>query len=278
MFITTFRGRGHAWQMKERLLNNPDWYIDVRDITQTSEIDGSPIITLEDVEKDRREGMKESLIQQEYFCNPDAVAEGAIYGKQVEELNKDAPRQNAMWNPNKPVYAVWNFDLPIFAACVYVQPGTTPIILDAKIWENVTLAEAVANCYRQPFPVQKHLIHNRHQELVQTLADLDIYPDVVHNGGHYIKTTATANFLNSCVIRGDKCVDLLDALGGYVRREHFNSQAADLVFSEDPVVSWHMRLAEAVETWAVWDYHALGNTWSKDPDYSTLDRIARTIL
>lgn len=278
MFITTFRGRNHAWQMYKNLQDNKDWYIDKRDITQTSELDGSPIISLDDVEKDRAEGMRESLIQQEYFCNPKAVAEGAIYGKQIEQLHLDTTRQQAVWNPNKPVYAVWNFDLPIFAACLYVQPGTPNIVLDAKTWEDVTLGEAVANCYKQPFPIQKHLINSKHAEMVPLLADLDVFPDISYTSGDYIRTSASASVLNSCVTRGAHCDAFMDALGGYVRKEHFNAQAADLVFSPDAVYSWHSQLSEALETWASWDYHAQGGTWSKDPDYSVQDRIARTII
>lgn len=278
MFITTFRGRNHAWQMMKNLRDNKDWYIDVRDITQTCEVDGSPIISLEDVEKDRAEGMSEALIQQEYFCNPKAVAEGAIYGRQIEQLDSDTSRQKGFWNPNKPVYAVWNFDLPIFAACLYVQPGEPNVILDAKTWDDLTLGEAISYCHKQPFPIQKHLISSKHQELVPLLADLDIYPDVIHNVGDFVKTSASASMLNSCLIAGDKCATFMDALGGYVRSEYFSSQAADLVFSPDAVYSWHTQLSEALETWAAWDYYAQGNTWSKQPDYSTMDRIAKTLL
>lgn len=278
MFITTYRGRGHAWQMVQQLKDNPDWYVDVRDINHTTDIDGIPIINAADVEKDRDEGMPESLIQQEYYCNPDAVAEGSIYGKQVETLRKDVDRHKAVWNPNKPVYAVWNFDLPIFASCIYIQPGSVPAVLDAKTWTFVTLGEAIAECYKQPFPVQNHLIHGHQQELVAQLADLDVYPDVLQHFSSYAATTATASFLNSCHINEAKCELLLDALGGYVRRERFDSQTADLVFGDNPAESWHSQLSEALETWAAWDYYAQGSTWSKAPDYTTQDLIAKTIL
>lgn len=278
MFITTFRGRNHAWQMVQRLKDNPDWFVDVRDITQTSDTEGNPIISNTDVEKDRDEGMPESLIQQEYFCNPEAVAEGSIYGKQVERLRDEKSRHRAVWNPNKPVYAAWNFDLPIFASCVYIQPGPTPVVLDAKTWNFVTLGEAVAECYRQPFPVQKHLIHGSQYDVVRPLAEFDIYPDVLQHYGEFVTTSATAAFLNSCLINGEKCELLLDALGGYVRRERFDSLTADLVFSENAAESWHCQLSRALETWAAWDYYSQGNTWSGKPDYSEMDKIARTIL
>lgn len=278
IFITTYRQRNHAWQMVQQLKDNPEWYVDVRDIHGTTDIDGNPILTDKDMESERAGGMSEAMLQQEYFCNPEAVAEGSIYGKQIEQLRKDESRQKAVWNPNKPVYAVWNFDLPVFASCLYIQPGATPTVLDARIWDFVTLGEAVAECYRQPFPVQKHLIAGEHSDLLPALSDLDIYPDVMRHSSHYAQTTATASFLNSCLINGDKCEIFLDALGGYVRRERFDSQAADLVFSDTPADSWHAQLAEALETFATWDYYANSGGWSKDPDYSIQDRIARTIL
>ena len=130
---------------------------------------------------------------------------------------------------------------------------------------------------RQPFPIQKHLIHNKHQELVPLLADLDIYPDVQFDTGDFIRTSASASMLGNCLVAGEKTEEVLDALGGYVRKEHFSSQAADLVFSPDAVFSWHSQLSEALETWALWDYHAQGGQWSKPPDYSTQDKIARVI-
>ena len=278
IFITTYRGRNHAWQMVQHLKDNPEWYVDVRTIHDTTDIEGKPILTDKDMESERAGGMKEALIQQEYFCNPEAISEGSIYGKQVEALRKDTTRHNAKWNPNKPVYAVWNFDLPIFASCVYVQPGTTPIILDARTWDFVTLGEAIAECHRQPFPIQKHVINSHQGDLVAPMADLDIFPDVSHHNGHFAVTSATAAFLNSCKINRDQCELMLDSLGGYVRRERFDAQAADLIFSENPAASWHCQIARALETWASWDYYAQGNTWSKDPDYSVQDLIARTIL
>lgn len=62
IFISTFRGRNHAWQMYQRLKDNPEWYV----TTQT--IDDTGIITPEQVEADRVSGMSDRLIDQEYYC------------------------------------------------------------------------------------------------------------------------------------------------------------------------------------------------------------------
>jgi len=64
IFISTFRGRNHMWQMYQNLLDNPDWFVSLKTVDDTQ------IITLADIEKERAEGMSERLIQQEYYCKP----------------------------------------------------------------------------------------------------------------------------------------------------------------------------------------------------------------
>lgn len=276
LFISTYRGRNHMWQMVQQLKNNPEWYIDVRTVLDTTDIDGNRIITDEMIEAERASGMSEALVQQEYFCNPEAIAEGSTYGKQVEHLRRDVDRHRAAWNPGKPVYAIWHLDVPIFASCIMAQAGDPPVILDAQTWHFVTLGEAVANAHRHRWPVQKHIIDGAQAELVQAFADLDIRPEVLRNRNEMSAVILTQNLLQRMHLDPGRGELLMDALSGYVRRERFDAQAADLVYSEDHVTSWHRQLTYALETWAQWAYFSAGE-WGPKPDYSNLDRIARTV-
>ena len=164
MFITTFRGRNHAWQMYESLKENPDWYIDKRTIEQTCDIEGNRIITDADVEADRRDGMKESLIQQEYYCNPEATSDGAIYGSEVARLRGDKERHSAVWTPGRPVYCVWSLDVPIQASYVLVQPGLRASILKAHTMQFTTLGDALAHSERHRYPILKHIISGKQRD------------------------------------------------------------------------------------------------------------------
>jgi hypothetical protein len=279
IFISTYRGRNHMWQMTQQLKDNPEWYVDVRSIEQTTDVDGKRILTDEDIQRERDSGMSEALLQQEYYCNPEAVAEGAIYGRQVERLRRETDRHQASWNPNKPVYAVWNFDLPIFASCIYVQPGDyQPVILGAETWHFCTLGEAVANANQHRWPIQNHIIDAEHRGLMPQFADLQLHPQILQHRNALTVTTTTSNFLERCHIQGKECELLLDALAGYVRRERFDAQVADMQYSEHAATSWHQQLAFAVETYAAWAYYSAGDTWGNPPDYTIQDRIARTIL
>ena len=276
VFITTYRGRNHAWQMMQRLKENPEWYCAELDITKTTDVDGQRIITDEDIARERASGMSEAMIQQEYYCNPEAQADGAIYGRESERLRKDESRHQAQWNPSRPVYCVWNIDLPIHASYVLVQPGNPPTILESEVVDFTSLAEALAKAEQHRFPILGHILPDHQREYGAVFNDLDRAPQVLSNANPVLAQTATSSLLERCHIARDKCNLLLDSLGGYVRRERFDQQVATMEWGLDPVDSWHGRLVGALETWAAWDYHA-GTGWLSRPDYRDADRIAKTL-
>lgn len=86
MFITTYRGRNHAYQMVQKLKDNPDWYVDVRTIEDTHRIDGTPVVSQETLQKERDAGMSERMIRQEFYCDPMAALAGAIYGPSMNAI------------------------------------------------------------------------------------------------------------------------------------------------------------------------------------------------
>lgn len=278
IFITTFRGRNHAWQMANNLKDNPDWYIDIRTIEQTQELDGSPIISLADVEKDRRDGMKDSLIQQEYFCDPQAVIDGAIYGRQIGDLQANPNRHRAVWTPDKPTHCVWNIDLPLHASYVVTQPGDVPRILDAGTCDFTTLPEAIAKAEQQSFPITNHILMGEQREIIPHFNDLRRHPEILSNKNKILENVSTSTLLQKCDVDYEKCELLIDAVSGYVRQESFSSQLADIRYSQFPAASWHTQLSYALETAAAWEYHSGNDKWSKAPNYDAHDRIARTIL
>jgi len=274
-FITTFRGRNHAWQMSKTLENNPNWHIDIMTVDQSRDLNGDYIMSPEMIESERAEGMSESLIQQEYYCNPNAVSDGSIYGNQVDHLRNDPSRLMADWNPAKPVYCVWNFDLPVFAAYVIIQGGDRPVILDASQKEFTTLGEAVAHVNRERWPIQRHFIMAHQRELSAPMGELQARPDVLPARNELIATTSTATFLERVRMDGERCDVLLDALSGYVRSERFNPQSASVEFGPDPVMSWHWRLCYPLECFAALDYD--DELWGSKPDYTAADKAIKTV-
>jgi hypothetical protein len=279
VFISTFRGRNHMWQMAQNLKNNPEWYVDIMpaDDPRSVALDGAPVFSPEMIESERASGMSESLIQQEYYCNPEATSDGAIYGTQIDHLRNDPARLLADWNPAKSVYCIWNFDLPVFAAYIIIQPGDRPVILDAGQLEFTTLGDALAHVRNARWPIQQHYIMAHQREMAAPMFELNTRPDVLPMRNELTATTSTASFLERVRLDGERCDVLLDALSGYVRKERFDPQAATLAFGPDPVLSWHWRLSYPLECFASLDYDD-GHLWGPKPDYSAQDRAIKTVL
>ncbi len=63
IFNFTPRGKNHAWKLLQIAQQNPDtWFSEVLTVNETK------VVTQEDIDAERREGMPEELIQQEYYC------------------------------------------------------------------------------------------------------------------------------------------------------------------------------------------------------------------
>lgn len=72
-FNFTPRGRNHAYDLYQMALTNPEWYCSLLSVSDTRRDapgeDGLPVITPAMIESERLQGMREELLQQEYFCD-----------------------------------------------------------------------------------------------------------------------------------------------------------------------------------------------------------------
>lgn len=82
IFITTFRGRNHAYRMYNELKDRSDWYVTKKTVLDTK------LISEEDIQKDRETGMSERLIRQEYYCEPAPPASLGPYARVFDALDK----------------------------------------------------------------------------------------------------------------------------------------------------------------------------------------------
>lgn len=76
-FITTPRGRNHAYETHMMALERDDWF------AQTLTVDDTNRITPEQIEQERGEGMSEAKIQQEYYCSFEADSESQFIPSNV---------------------------------------------------------------------------------------------------------------------------------------------------------------------------------------------------
>lgn len=107
-FIFTPRGANHAYDLYNRNIDNPNWFVQKLDVTQTKNWDGSPIITEAKINERRREGMPEELIQQEFYCSFDAALAGSYFAKEIARAHEESRVINFDINRHAPVHTAWD--------------------------------------------------------------------------------------------------------------------------------------------------------------------------
>jgi hypothetical protein len=92
-FLTTYRGRNHAYQMAQKLRLDPRWYVDVRTIEHTRRVNGERVVTAADVEAERASLVAmhgrvraDAMIREEFYCDPMAALPGSVYGGSVANM------------------------------------------------------------------------------------------------------------------------------------------------------------------------------------------------
>lgn len=83
-FITTPRGYNHAFKLHEAMRGMPEHYTSLLTVDDTG-----GIVTKAMIEEERRLGMPEELIRQEFYCDWSAANVGAILGRYIEQADKD---------------------------------------------------------------------------------------------------------------------------------------------------------------------------------------------
>lgn len=123
LFIYTLRGKNHGYQIGQMAKSNPKWFYEklVAGDNGTKREDGTPVISDAIIEEERRAGMPEELIQQEFYCSADAPLVGAYYSVQMQWLDKQKSKMygpdgqqlserfaKIPWEPMLPVNTAWD--------------------------------------------------------------------------------------------------------------------------------------------------------------------------
>lgn len=100
IFITTPNGENHAWELYERIKDNPKWFAQLLTIEDTN------ALTMEDIQEERESGMSEAMIRQEYYCDPFALQDGVVYNKEIKALGDRVG--DVAYDPLLPVQTFWD--------------------------------------------------------------------------------------------------------------------------------------------------------------------------
>lgn len=258
-FITTYRGRNHAYRMAQRLKNNPDWFVDIRTIEDTTDVNGQRILTDADIEAERDDGMTEALIQQEYYCNPVAALPGSIYGKSVEKMLEAGRIGTYGFDSSLPVSASWSTEFAEQYTVIFWQRrGNESRVVGSRSYRFESLSDAI-QAAAHSFPwryVARHILPAKTPgEIVETFENfgqvVDLAPDMANIFSvtrDQLSTTYVDNAPRAWESEKENNENLVDALNGY----RFSEARGGQSFTNTPVNSWEKHYARALEVFAAY--------------------------
>lgn len=121
IFCYTPFGQNHGYNLYETNKDNPDWFCQYLTVKDTHTDDGMPIISEEDIEKDRRAGVPRTVINQEYYLDWYAPLPGAFYVDEITIAKKENRIRDLAIDLSLHVITSWDLGISDATAIWFAQ-------------------------------------------------------------------------------------------------------------------------------------------------------------
>jgi len=250
IFIYTSRGKNHGYELLKMAQDNPDWYC------QTLTVRDTGVLTDDDITAERKSGMSEAMIQQEYYCSFESALEGAYYGALMDSAGQDGRITSVPYDPSAQVVTAWDLGMGDSTVIWFAQVvGKEIRIIDYYESSGEGFAHYAKVLSSKPYAYGDHWAPHDIQvrELGTGRSRLEVA------GNHGIKFRVAPNLaiedgieaarvmLPRCWFDAKKCDYGVEALKSY--RKSYNDKMK--TWSMSPVHDWSSHAADAFRYLAV---------------------------
>lgn len=260
MFITTPRGRNHAFRMYEMGKESPDWFAERLTATDTGVFSPETLAAERSeliIERGEEDG--DAIYQQEYMTSFSAGLPGAYYAKIIDKLEADGRLTAVPYNPNEQVHTAWDLGRNDQTAIWFIQRhGLGWAIIDYLANTGVGIDWYVGELRAKPYNYGEHLLpHDAENEhLVSTTGSIAETVESMGLKGVRVvpRTASVANDINEvrqtlplCWFDKEKTEKGVDALRSYRRIWDEKLKA----YRDTPLHDWASDPADAFRTFAI---------------------------
>lgn len=247
MFNGTPRGLNHFYELYTKANNDPGWY------TQYLTRDDTGIPTIEAIEEDRRSGMPEALIQQEYYCSFMSGEVGSYYGDLLQGLRQDGHFRAVPWDPRFYVFTAWDIGVNDDSAIWFAQLIENRInLIDYYEANNKGMQHYIKVCNNKPYIYGAHFApHDIEVREWGSGEDPQTRLEIAYDLGFEFETTKryslqdghekVRELLPRCFFDSAKTANGAASLMGYKRKWNEKLQA----YSDTPERNWAKHGADA---------------------------------
>jgi hypothetical protein len=245
IFISTPRGKNHFYDLFNTASTLPDWYVSKCSINDTQ------VLTEEDIEIERREGMSDELIQQEFYCSFNRGVEGSYYGRLIEKARNEQRICNVPYETRSPVHTAMDIGYHDATSIVFWQEiGGELRIIDFYEAQGEGPEHYVKLIKSKDYLYGSHYVpHDAGAGSAQTGRT---YQDIMWELG--LKTVllereldkqvgieAVRSMLSIVYIDENKCRHLIKCLENYHKKFNDKTQS----YSETPLHDWTSHAADS---------------------------------
>jgi len=250
IFDYTPRGKNHGYTLYQMAKDNPEWFAEILTVDDTQ------ALPLSAIEAERRDGMSEELIEQEYYCSFEGVQVGAYYGKQIKQAEDEGRITTVRYEEGIGVETWWDLGVSDSTAIWFTQTiGREVRVIDYLEASGEGLPFYAKALQSKPYIYSSHNAPHDIQvrELgsgrsrVETAFSLGIAFKTVPNISLEDGIEASRTFLNRCWFDKTRCERGLDALASY----HKDYDDKLKTFRSHPKHDWSSHAADAFRYLAV---------------------------
>ena len=140
LFLYTPRGRNHGYSLFNMAAGNPEWFCELLTTETTKHI------SMEEVEAERRAGMEDALVRQEFYCSFTALASGAFYAKELEEMREQGRITHVPYDSGWPLELWFDLGFNDQTAVWAMQPrGLKLCAVKYQEWKNASIPRIAAD-------------------------------------------------------------------------------------------------------------------------------------
>ena len=153
MFNSTPRTRhNHLYKLYRNVMNQKKWFVSLLTVDDTK------AVTKEAIEEERRSGMEEELISQEFYCSFESGMSGSFYGKEMEAAEKEGRIGDVPYDVQLRVDTWWDLGVGEPTAIIFTQSQFNQIrIIDYYEATGLGLADYAKMLQEKPYVYGEHI-------------------------------------------------------------------------------------------------------------------------
>ena len=250
LFLYTPRGYNHGKTLYDMALNNTEWFCELSTVNETK------VISDADIELERKSGMDEDLIQQEFYCSFEGGLQGAYYTKQLKEARADNRICSVPYDKESQVHTAWDLGIGDAMSIWFFQAINNEIhFIDYMETQGEGLTYCISELQKKGFVFGEHyaphdlqareLSTGKSRYIIASGLGINFIVNPLERVEDGID--ACRRIFNRCWFDKLKCEKGLNGLSNY-RKEYDEKRK---IYYNTPLHDWASHPADAFRTFAM---------------------------